>query len=183
MKKDLLRHIAGNKLVVILIVGTSLIAIIVLTIHLTFIKTTVSNTKRVYQLVQRFDTLDSIEGQIKSLKSQNEAFETQISSVKTEQEEANRLSGLMNLLNREIASNKLVAVTIKTLSEKAQGDYIEQPVELHLAGSYHSFGKFINNLEKSHMSVRITKLEIDSRDMTSPLLDLKLSLSFYLLKG
>src|SRR5574341_2320314 len=101
MKKDLLRHIAGNRLVVILIVGISLIAIIVLNIHLTLIRTAVNNTKRVYQLVQRFDTLDSIEGQIVSLKSQNQTLKAQLSLIQTVIGGLNRLLGFINLLKQK----------------------------------------------------------------------------------
>jgi len=183
MQSKIKHFLVENKKTLVLSMGLILILLFLIFIHLPLATGFVNKGYRIYQLTQRYNSLDEMENEIANLKKNNEVLLNQSQITSSMSEESNKLSNIMNLLNTKLKENKLLAVSIKPQEETQEKDFVILPFELELYGNYHSFGRFLNDLESSTIPLRITDFEINSRDNISVNLDFKLKLSAYLLKG
>ncbi len=176
-------YLVENKKTLILSIGPILVLLVFIFIHLPLATGLVNKGYRIYQLTQKYNSLDEIENEITNLKKNNQVLLNQSRVTSPGGKESNKLSNIMNLLNTKLKENKLLAVSIKPQEENQEKDFVILPFEIELYGNYHSFGKFLSDIESSTVPLRVTGFEINSRDNVSVNLDFKLKLSAYLLKG
>ena len=90
-----------------------------------------------------------------------------------------RLEGSINILESKLPTRKdihtvleditviaqdngLVANSIRTLKQKSNNGYIEQPIHMDVAGEFKSYYSFLLSLEKLERITKISKMEISS---------------------
>lgn len=90
------------------------------------------------------------------------AFQARTGNVKMAVSREKQLARFYGLLNESASGSGVVFNSVKPGVESETQDKFTAPFEVAANGGYHSFGKFIDKLEKSGFLVKVASLSIKS---------------------
>lgn len=141
--------------------------------HNKLIKEESELTSQVMAKITQSSGIDQYNDKIKEM---NQSFETLLSKLPTDIE----MDGLLNDITKNGINNGIEFKNFQMLKEIKTEFYIEHPIEITVAGTYHSIGRFISDISNLSRIVTFHDFEmIDRTTDTQKLLEIKVIAKTY----
>jgi Tfp pilus assembly protein PilO len=155
-----------------------------------FVYTTVtclfSETKSIFTTIseisdnqRKIESVKNFGSTIPQLKKKEKQLIDEMNRLVTYEKSSMQVSQILSMISKAAAEENLTPLTIKPTETRTMERYIEIPVELTVAGRYHSLGQFINKFESARPMFCVQKIQIQSENMDSAKIQAVLSIVIY----
>jgi len=151
----------------------------------------------------RKNKIKALEEQISQEQMMLQKYRSRLKNFKKVKEEADSVEQLWNRLNEILPSeeeiprwikkvalmgirNRLEFTMVKPMPSAVKGFYVVYPIDIDLIGSYHDFGRFVEELTNSPQVTRISNLEIlafNFKDLPEFTVKVHFQLQVFVFKG
>lgn len=131
---------------------------------------------------ERIQSAEEWESQLARLKEEQRRLEQRLDSLFVTLPQGDRMSVVLNVLQRH--ANR-TGVTLRHVQPQARIRYEtweELPVDIALAGGYHSIAGFLDRIERSKYLLRVERIGLETEDMLSDTLQTQIRLNLVTLR-